>query len=558
MLPPSQRGRRVAVLGGGMAGLAAAHELRERGFVVDVYERRALGGKARSIRVPRSARDDRRPLPGEHGFRFFPGFYHHVPDTMRRIPFASNPHGVWDNLVDATETKSPRTEGRADGTVFGIAPDPNEARTPDGIRRLLTDQLSGRGLPPHELAYFVERVMVFLASCDERRFGQWEHVSWWDFIRAEGKSEEYQKVLARGLTRAVVAAKERVASTRTIGNMGEAFVYNFQGRGNDGAPDRVLNAPTNEAWIDPWVRLLRRLGVDFHIGQTVEALRVRRGRVESAVVRDQKGRRRTVEADWFVCAMPAERARRLWSRQVVALDPGLELMNELFVDWMNGIQFYLRRPLNIVHGHMTFVDAPWALTALTQGQFWAGRQFERDYGDGRVVDCLSVDISDWDTPGIVYGRPAKRCTSGEVATEVLEQIKAHLNDNGEAILTDDMIHSWHLDPAIAWSHRAQRNSNDEPLLVNTVGTWEKRPQARTGVPNLFLAGDYVQTNVDLATMEGANESGRAAVNALLDASGSQAGRVTMYKLYVPPEFEAEKRADAELYRRGQPNALDRA
>ncbi len=144
----------------------------------------------------------------------------------------------------------------------------------------------------------------------------------------------------------------------------------------------------------------------------------------------------------------------------------------------------------------------------------------------------------------------------EIAREVLEQIKLHLNDNGAPVLTDDMIHSWFLDPAIAWSRRLGMNTNDEPLLVNTVGTWEKRPKARTRIPNLFLAGDYVQTDVDLATMEGANESGRAAVNALLDAAGSRAARATMYKLYDPPEFEAAKRADAELWRRGQPNALD--
>jgi hypothetical protein len=30
----------------------------------------------------------------------------------------------------------------------------------------------------------------------------------------------------------------------------------------------------------------------------------------------------------------------------------------------------------------------------------------------------------------------------------------------------------------------------------------------------------------------------------------------MYQLYDPPEFEAAKRADAELYRAGQPNLLD--
>jgi uncharacterized protein with NAD-binding domain and iron-sulfur cluster len=554
---PPRRGRRVAVLGGGMAGLAAAHELVERGFQVDVYERKALGGKARSIPVAGTAGGGRKPLPGEHGFRFFPGFYHHVPDTMRRIPFAGNENGVWDNLVDAMETKSPRTEGRADGTIFGIAPDPNEARTPDGMRRLLLDAFHEDSLPPHELAYFVERVMVFLTSSDERRFGQWEQTSWWDFVRAEERSDEYKKVLARGLTRAVVAAKEKLASTRTIGNMAEAFIYNFQERGNDGAPDRVLNLPTNEAWIDPWVKLLRKRGVRFHVGHAVEALAMRRGRVASARARDRNGRRRTIEADWFVSAMPAERARKLWSPQVLRRDPSLKLMDELFVDWMNGIQYYLKKPFHVVRGHMTFIDAPWALTALTQAQFWPDRDFRRDYGDGRQLDSFSVDVSDWDTAGIVYGKTAKRCTPEQVAKEVLEQVKLHLNDNGDDVLTDDMVDSWHLDPAIRWSPGRGRNSNDEPLLVNTVGTWEKRPQATTKIPNLFLSGDYVQTDVDLATMEGANESGRAAVNALLDAAGSKASPVTMYTLYDPPEFEAAKRIDAELYKQGQPNLLDK-
>ena len=59
----------VAILGGGVAGLSAAHELAERGFKVHVYERKtALGGKARSLSVPNSGTSGRLPLPGEHGF----------------------------------------------------------------------------------------------------------------------------------------------------------------------------------------------------------------------------------------------------------------------------------------------------------------------------------------------------------------------------------------------------------------------------------------------------------------------------------------------------------
>ena len=554
--PAFARGRRrdVAVLGGGMAGLAVAHELVERGFQVTVYEPKALGGKARSIPVPGTARGGRNDLPGEHGFRFFPGFYHHVPDSMRRTPYGRNPNGVWDNLVDATESKWLRAGDRADAGPFGLGPDSEQLLTPDGLRRYLMDGLAMRGVPPHELAYFVDRLMVFLTSSDARRFGQWEHVSWWDFIAAQDKSREYKRVLAAGLTRNLVAAKETVASTRTIGHMAEAFVYNIMGRGNDGSPDRVLDLPTNEAWINPWVRHLRSLGVRFVMGQRAESFEVRRGRITAARMRGPAGRRSLVRADWFVSAMPAERARRLWSRDVLRLDPRLELMDDLFTDWMVGIQFYLRKKVDIAKGHITFLDAPWALTALTQGQFWPERDFDADYGDGRAVDSLSVDISNWDAPGVLFGKPAKRCTPGQIAREVWAQVKQHHTAGDK--LPRGIVHSWFLDPGVRWDPAARRNRNATPLLVNTVGSWEKRPKAHTRIPNLFLAGDYVRTDVDLATMEGANESGRAAANAILDAAGSRAERAEMFKLYRPPEFEAVKAADEQLYRAGQPNPFD--
>ena len=55
--------------------------------------------KARSIGVPKTASGGRRPLPGEHGFRFYPRFYTHVIDTMKRIPLGDG-KSVYDNLID--------------------------------------------------------------------------------------------------------------------------------------------------------------------------------------------------------------------------------------------------------------------------------------------------------------------------------------------------------------------------------------------------------------------------------------------------------------------------
>ncbi|MGK5730002.1 hydroxysqualene dehydroxylase [Streptomyces sp. URMC 124] len=551
----SAAGPSVAVLGGGVAGLTAAHELAERGFQVTVYEKKAPGGKARSMDVPGSARGGRKALPGEHGFRFFPGFYRNLPDTMRRIPFPGNPGGCHDNLVASTEVMLARTGHEDVRLPFRTVGKPPPLLTPDALRRALTGFLDAFGtIPLHETAYFVSRLLVWLTSCDARRTGAWERVPWWEFIRAAKMSPNYQRLLAIGITRNIVATKAEVASTKTVSTCIEAFLFNALGRGADGEPDRVLNAPTNEAWIDPWVAHLRSLGVTFEIGWAVRDLGIARGRITEAVVQDASGAKRSVTADHFVSAMPVEHARTTWNARVRAADPQLPRCDRLQTDWMTGIQFYLTEPTPVLHGHVNHIDSPWSLTSVGQAQYWSGRDFRADYGDGAAADCLSVDVSEWDKPGILYGKTAKQCTREEVAREVWAQMKASLNDTGRTVLSDAKIHSWFLDPAVEIG--GPRPVNDEQLLIHPTGTWYNRPSARTAIPNLFLCGDYVATDIDLATMEGANAAARAAVNALLEETGSRAERCTITPLYRAPELEPVKAEDAIRYRLGLPNALD--
>ncbi|MEV6399465.1 FAD-dependent oxidoreductase [Streptomyces sp. NPDC051907] len=549
-------GQSVAVLGGGVAGLTAAHELAERGFQVTVYERRALGGKARSMDVPDSAKGGRRPLPAEHGFRFIPGIYHNLPDTMRRIPFPGNANGVWDNLVAPPEMSFART-GREDLRIPLPWPGHQGADlTLDDVRRALTALLdTALGIPVHETAYFVNRGLVFLTSCDERRDGAWERTPWWDFIRAGRMSYDYQRVLAVGLTRNIVATKAEEASTRTVATLLEAFVFNALGRGADGPLDRILNAPTNEAWIDPWVGHLTGLGVDFRVGWTVREVKYGAGKVAAVVIEDPQGSPRTVSADHYVSAMPVEHARRTWGAELRAADPQLARCDKLETDWMTGIQFYLTERAPLLHGHLNCIDSPWSLTAIQQAGHWPSRDFPADYGDGVAVDCLSVDVSEWDRPGILYGKTAKQCTRAEVAREVWAQLKAALNDTGRTVLKDGALHSWFLDPGVD-GLGTPHPTNEDQLLVHPVGTFHNRPQAATRIPNFYLSGDYVRVDIDLATMEGANASARAAVNALLDRVGSPAARCSVKPLFRAPEIELLKRGDRVRHRLGLRNAFD--
>ncbi|WP_328725947.1 hydroxysqualene dehydroxylase [Streptomyces sp. NBC_00259] len=563
---PSAAGRTVAVLGGGVSGLSAAHELAERGYAVTVYEYHdVLGGKARSMDVPGTGSGGRKPLPGEHGFRFFPGFYRNLPDTMRRIPFPGNPGGVRGNLRNATEELFAREAGRPD-LHFPLRRLTTPPRLGDLTTTWIRDEVTAAldtatKLPAHEAAYFANRLLVHLTSCDARRESEWEATSWWDFIRAGDFGDEYRILLGIGQTRNLVATRAQEASTRTVGRVIiEALIlWGLLGRGLDGDDadiDRVLNAPTSEAWIDPWRAHLTTLGVQFVFSSDVREVLYADGRVTGVRVTDPDGSRpRTVTADHYVQAMPVEHARRTWGAALRVADPQLARCDELRTDWMTGIMFYTRRKVPLVHGHVNCLDSPWSVTAIDQAQFWDGRDFAADYGDGTALDCVSAIVSEWDRPGILYGKPARACTREEIVEECWAQLKDGVNDAGRTLIEDADRVAWFMDPAVT-GLGGPDPQNREPLFIHPTGTWHLRPTARTAVPNLFLAGDYVRTDVDLATMEGANESARRAVNALLDRDGSDAPRCRVWELYRPPELEPLKRVDEVRFRLGLPNTFD--
>jgi len=304
---------------------------------------------------------------------------------------------------------------------------------------------------------------------------------------------------------------------------------------------------------------------------------------------------------------------------------------------MNGIQFYLKEDVAIAHGHVLLVDTPWALTAISQKQFWRNVDLS-EYGDGQVKGILSVDISDWgpfgdlqeekqESLGIKIKKYAKDCTDEEIKEEVWEQLKKSLNVNGQEILKDENLLASFLDPDIAdpgkeifqWItlpstkkvtleqvekqlaehfYKGEQEAkpthqelikeaeqiiqalidlgfvkeivtenqeteyesvfditsklNLEPLLVNLVNTWQLRPDTFTRIPNLFLASDYVRTNTDLATMEGANEAARRAVNAIIDVSGHPACSCKIWELHEPEIFAPLRWHDSIRYQQGLP------
>jgi uncharacterized protein with NAD-binding domain and iron-sulfur cluster len=526
----------VAVLGGGIGGLSAAHELVERGFSVTVFERNErFGGKARSFPGP-AVGDEH--LPAEHGFRFFPGFYRHVTDTMGRIPYGDGT--VEDNLVETTRIMEATTARR--WTV------PTAPATRDEHEHTLWAVLGGPDVPADEKAFFVERLLHLLSSCERRLREQYETVSWWEFVEADRMSPAYRKILGHGISQLLVAMRPQVASTRTMGNV---YLQLIQGLFDGSmAADYVLNGPTNDVWIDPWVDYLGNHGVDLRSGTTVRAIESDGERVTGVRIATG-GVERTVTADYYVAALPVDVVKRLVTPALERAAPSLRGVSKLRTAWMNGIQFYLERDVQLTGGHGIYYDSPWALTTISQRQFW--EEPGTACFDGEVSGVLSVCISDWNRPGILYDRPARECSPEEIKTEVWAQLQDHLNDADETLLPDEVLREWHLDPAVEYDPETGEAHSREPLLINTVGSLRHRPSAATDAANLLLAADYVRTHTDIATMEAANEAARRAVNAILERSGADAPRCTVSDLSVPPPFEQLRRVDAALYRGDLPH-----
>jgi len=634
----------VAIVGGGVAGLSAAHELGERGVAVSVFEKRAVpGGKARSTRLPSTATGDRRPLPGEHGFRFFPGFYVHLPDTMSRIP-AGDGQTVADHL-HAVDTMTFAFDDAATYTL--PAHRPRNLKELGQLLRYIA-ALGDMGISSDDLVFIGWQLWRIVTSCEARRIEELEKLAWWQYVDASNRSEAFQRLLVIGVTRNLVASKAEKANARTVGQVGiQLLIDLFTGVR---PTDRILDGPTNDVWIDPWIsHLTGELGVSYELGweldrleldretKRVRSILVRRARVPAApesqstllagasapldappsaspaierarcearhdrwrlVAHERRASEaslagalrtaeppeetRRIEADHFVLALPVEVMAELVTRQpeLVELAPtlaGVEELGKHQVEWMNGIQFYLVADVPIARGHINHVDSPWALTSISQSQFWPDFP-SSGFGDGRVRTILSVDISAWDVPAGPHGKEAWDCDFQEVAEETWRQLKRSLNRERE-VLTDAMLHPttpWHIDDDIAErvdkerllgergrahrrlaKQRAQRPgepdllTNAEPLLVNLVDSWHLRPPAATGIENLFVASDYVKTNTNLATMEAANEAARAAANGVLMALGSTEKPCAIHPLGEP--FAGLRARDGERYRPGVPH-----
>jgi carotenoid phi-ring synthase / carotenoid chi-ring synthase len=462
----------VVVVGGGIAGLAAATGLAERGVRVTLLERdRQLGGRVAGWTETTA---DGTQLPMSRGFHAFFRQYYNLrallrradPDLSRLVPVPDYP------LVDAS--------GRRDS--FRGLP-----RTPPW--NALAFALRSPTFRPRDLMAISPGGSAPLAAVSVPGIYQWlDEMDADTFLRRVNFPPAARHLAFDVFSRSFFADPDQLSAAE----LAVMFHIYFLGS-SEGLIFDVPDAGYDTALWDPLAGYLKGLGVDVRAGTEV-------GRVEFRGPGDFRVHDRTgtpLAADAVVLAADVTGLRRIidsspslaapdWRQAVAGLRTAPSfLVRRLWLDR----PVRTERPAFLAVGGLPPLDNVSVLERFDrQARDWAGRT------GGSVVE--------------LHAYAARDADAGEQAVARLYELYPETRQAG--VVAESVL----------WAA-------DCPLFA--PGDFARRPRVRTPFGGLVLAGDGIRIDVPAALMERAATTGWHAANCLLARWG-----LAGHELYTVP------------------------
>ncbi len=465
-------------------------------------------------------------VPGEHGYRFFAGFYRNLRDTLRRTPILDPVTGSATGLTAHDQLREVPWQGLADPQ----RPYPSAiSRRPFkslGELQVQSERLRRElGYRPTDWARFMLRMARYLTSCRERREQCYEDLTWWDFatlqdLRSQPVSRRdapFPDALRMPLGRrfaasiehtpkALVAMAAESADARTQGTVFGQLMLDWLGLTE--MTDSTLNGPTSEAWLRHWRTYLEARGVQFRVGdaQWLELdpnrrIKIRLGDGEEDPSITERGGYVVVATDVqaaadLVAGFAGDRVGVMQDLDGFAFPDGRDPESDprrktLCVDrWsrfqtMSGLQLYYASDISLADAHVYFGQSPWGLSAVSQFQYWTAYLAHPEQALP-FASNLSIDIGAWrscsepwrhpDDPAYATPTPNPTdLTTSQIAREVESQLAACQGSLAGLQVAAD---AFHIDDCIVVDAARRPVRNDYPYLINVVSDWKNRPRGR--------------------------------------------------------------------------------
>lgn len=453
---------KVTIVGGGLAGMLTALRLLEldAGVDVEIYEHSdRLGGKAGANLIE----VDGKRVRADHGYHIFPTWYANAWQLIDQlgirgnyIPFDTTyaiNKGAWPKMI---MTKSPTSLGAVIHDIFNGTMPPLEMFL---FMYLNLDLMSQKIPYDNELDEF--SVNGFLHS---------------RFYATEDMAEVFRTTLLQ-----TISTPPFLLSAKTL----QVATLFFSAHPSPSVS--VLNTSLQEGFIDPIANRINELGGKVYYHHTLKTVATDGDKASQLGFVDQAGNDVMVDVDRVVMAIPPLDLATVLDNNLNIYDvaPSLYDTKYLGAQPMAALNIYCNTVIpNLPEQHVLLSGSKYGLTFIDVAQVWD------DLKGGNTV--LNVIASDY--------TPLEYLNDEQATKAILDDLRDYV-----PVLTDDVIEQTYLQP-----HTSQ------PLFMNYTGSWEHRPDSGRpdGLQNVFLAGTYCRTQANLATMEGAIESGNICANAV--------------------------------------------
>jgi squalene-associated FAD-dependent desaturase len=460
---------RIAIVGGGLAGLATAVALADRNFSITLFEsRRQLGGRAGSFRDPET------DVWVDHCQHVSLGCCTNLTDFCART-------GLADLL-------------RHDRTLHFFGP--------DGCRH---DVSASRRLPaPLHLLPALMR-LKYLSSGERLRIGgalrRLAHTSTVNdpagptigqWLRERKQTE---RTIELFWSPVIVSALSETVERAGVPAVRKVFVDAFLGN-RRGFELQIPRVPLGEFYGERLEQWLRQRGINVRLECPIKKIVGDSSGVKEIELAVGEG----LPIDAVVLAVPWRRVNEMLSEPLRAALPELKALDQFESAPISAVHLWFDREITeLPHAVLPGRLSQWVFNHGVQAPVADNELTARSYYY-QVVISASRELEAMPREATIAKVRAELATMWPVATEA-RLVQARVITQQHAVFS--------------------------PLPGND----RLRPGQQTGVPNLFLAGDWTATGWP-ATMEGAVRSGYLAAEVLLSRFG-RPGRILAPDLRRP-------------------------
>lgn len=464
----------VTIVGGGLAGMIAALELLERGCQVTIYEgSNRLGGKAGSNLVNGVYED--------HGFHIFPPWYVNLWRIIDRLGFRDNFVSVpIFNQINAGE--------------FPHFKQLDNIASPKTFFRNLES-----GIMPLADMFLFYYTALDLMSRSLGESNALDEISVNGFVHSRFYHNQHATLELQDLLLKAASAPVSLFSAQTLQKMLKSWME---------FPDpmySIAKGNLQEFFIQPIEKRIRELGGQIHLNTTLISLGVRDQKVTHLQIKEPgKEGFTTVDVTWLILAIQPKDIMTLLDSALFEIAPSMFSVKYLQAEPMAALNIYCKSKIEgIPREHVGLNDSKYQLSFIDVSQTWSGYS-------NTVLNVVSSDFI-----------MLKSLPPNEATRAILDELRRYIPH-----LDHDNI-----------ERTCMQSHLEQPLFMNYVSTELYRPSSAEpfGLQNLYLAGDYCHTDVNLATMEGATESGLTAAEAIRKAIGL-AQPVEIQKIKEPPRW----------------------